>query len=182
MALPAHSPTNKTWKELDGYSEIYKKRTIEANEHMSKVIGAIKERDPDAIIVLIGDHGSWRYRDIWGKGDDPNQIMQAAGVDPTVVTLDVFGIMVAIYSNGRLRFLCLSDCYAGKSDAADIRLPVWRSVSHAAIGGRHIAPMAREEEALVDRARWQNAPALGALPAISQWLIGDRSHPIAAGI
>jgi hypothetical protein len=94
VALPAHSPTNKTWKELDGYSEIYKRRTIEANEHMSKMIAAIKERDPDAIIVLIGDHGSWRFRNIWGKGGDPNSIMDAAGTDPTVVTLDVFGIMV----------------------------------------------------------------------------------------
>ena len=142
VGLPAHSPTNKTWQELDGYSEIYKKRTAEANEHMSKVIAAIRERDPDAIIVLIGDHGSWRYRDIWGKGDDPNQIMEAAGTDPAVVTLDVFGIMIAIYSNGRcdsylypavtpvnvmrLIFACLSgDRSLMQPLAADISL-MWR--------------------------------------------------------
>jgi hypothetical protein len=101
VALPAHSPTNKTWQELDGYSEIYKRRTGEANAHMSKVIAAIKQRDPDAIIILIGDHGSWRYRNVWGKEKDPNAIMQAAGVEPMIVTLDVFGIMIAIYSNGR---------------------------------------------------------------------------------
>lgn len=101
VALPNHSPKNKTWEELDSYSGIYKRRTVEANEHMSKVIEAIKQRDPDAIIVLIGDHGSWRYRDVWGKRGDPNPIMTAAKIEPAVVTLDVFGVMIAIYSNGR---------------------------------------------------------------------------------
>jgi len=68
---------------------------------MSTVVAAIKDRDPDAIIVLIGDHGGWRYRKVWGKGGDPNETMDLAGVDPALVTLDVFGIMIAIYSNGR---------------------------------------------------------------------------------
>jgi hypothetical protein len=101
VALPAHSSSSRTWQELDYFSESYKKRTIEANAHMSTVVAAIKDRDPDAIIVLIGDHGGWRYRKVWGKGGDPNETMDLAGVDPALVTLDVFGIMIAIYSNGR---------------------------------------------------------------------------------
>jgi hypothetical protein len=142
VALPSHSPTNKSWQELGDYSEIYAKRTNDANAHMSKVIAAIKQRDPDAIIVLIGDHGSWRYRNVWGKGGDPNQIIEAADINPAIVTLDVFGIMIAIYSNGRcdslvyptltpvnvmrVIFACLSgDRSLAQPLAADISL-MWR--------------------------------------------------------
>lgn len=99
--LPAHSPTGVDWQGLGGFSEVYKRRTVKANEHMSAVISAIEDRDKSAIIAIIGDHGSWRYRDVWGEKGDPNAAMLAAGVDPTTVTLDIFGIMIAIDSGGK---------------------------------------------------------------------------------
>lgn len=99
--LPSHSDPQSTWRELGDFSEDFKDRTLKANTHMSEVVAAIRERDPNAIVILLGDHGGWRYRKIWGAGGDLNAAMHSAGVDPQLVALDISGIMIAIYSGGR---------------------------------------------------------------------------------
>lgn len=109
VPLPSHSPPRSTWRELGDFSQTFKDRTLRANEHMSEIVAAIRERDPKAIVILLGDHGGWRYRKVWSPGNDPNVAMDSVGVDPQLVTLDISGIMIAIYSGGR----CDSLIYPG---------------------------------------------------------------------
>ena len=106
--LPAHGP-NINWRELDNFSKTFKARTIAANEHMDKVVEAIKQNDHTAVVIFLGDHGGWRYKGVWRGDRDPNTAMDVAKVDPELVTLDMFGIMIAVYSNGR----CDDEIYAG---------------------------------------------------------------------
>jgi hypothetical protein len=59
-------------------------------------------------VIFLGDHGGLSYREVWLEDRDPNAAMDAAKVDPEIVTLDTFGIMIAVYSNGR----CDDEIYA----------------------------------------------------------------------
>ena len=99
---------------------------------MSEIVKAIRERDPKAVIILLGDHGGLRYRAVWGRsyffarrGDDPNAAMDAVGVDPQLVALDIAGIMIAIYSGGR----CDSLIYPGMTPVNVMRV-IFACLSH----------------------------------------------------
>ncbi|MGE0055331.1 MAG: hypothetical protein AB7S74_14085 [Hyphomicrobium sp.] len=105
--LPAHSP-GLPWLQLKGFERDFRERTARANEHMLATIDRIKTLDPTAVIAIFGDHGAMRYHQIWGAGD-PNQAFAEAGVSPEIVTLDRFGIMIAINSAG----LCDDQVYPG---------------------------------------------------------------------
>ena len=101
VSLPAHGPTDKSWLQLGDFEKQYVERTVSANEHMLQVMDAIRAKDPGAIIVVFGDHGAWRYRRVWSLDRDPNRSFERAGVSSETVTLDIFGAMIAFYSNGR---------------------------------------------------------------------------------
>ena len=69
---------------------------------MLRMIDKIWQADPDALIIVMGDHGSYRYSDAWKKGSyDPNTTFHAEGLDSDLVTLDYFGIMMAVGSHGK---------------------------------------------------------------------------------
>jgi hypothetical protein len=59
------------------------------------------EVDPEAFIVVMGDHGSWRYNKAWDGEDNPNDSFKVKGLDSDVITLDLFGIMLAVRSRGQ---------------------------------------------------------------------------------
>ena len=99
--LPSHSPRDKNWLQLKDFEQRFVERTRRANAHSLQVIDRIQATDPHAIIVMIGDHGAWRYRDVWTLDDDPNRSFRRAGVSGDIVTLDIFGTMIAVHSNGR---------------------------------------------------------------------------------
>jgi hypothetical protein len=99
--LPSHSPRDKNWLELKDFEQRFVERTRRANAHSLRVIDRIRATDPHAIIVITGDHGAWRYRDVWSLDEDPNRSFQRAGVSGDVVSLDIFGTMIAVHSNGR---------------------------------------------------------------------------------
>jgi hypothetical protein len=97
--IPAHAP-GLPWLQLGGFEQTFRENTKRANAHMLKTVDRIKAVDPEAIIVIFGDHGARRYNDVWGR-DDPNEAFKKAGVTPETVTLDQFGIMIAVHPAGR---------------------------------------------------------------------------------
>jgi hypothetical protein len=101
VALPGHGPTTKTWLDLEYFEREFVERTIESNVHSLDLIDRIRAKDPNAIIVIFGDHGAWRYRRVWSLDADPNRAFERAGLSPQTLALDLFGAMIAIYSNGR---------------------------------------------------------------------------------
>jgi hypothetical protein len=99
--LPSHAPRRKTWEALGDFEAVFRERTVYANEHMLTVVGRIRSHDPNAIVVILGDHGALRYRGLGTLDRDPNRAFARAGVDADVMSLDLFGIMIAMYSAGR---------------------------------------------------------------------------------
>ena len=118
--LPKHGPTDKTWLQLKGFEEGYVEATARANEHMLSVIDAIAAKDPEAIVVIIGDHGAWRYRKVWTLDADPNRAFEKAGIDPEIITYDIFGAMIAVRSRGR----CDDRVYPGVTPVNVMRIVI----------------------------------------------------------
>ena len=118
VSLPNHAPIGADWLQLKDFEQQFRDATVTANKLMLEVIDAIKAKDPGAIVVIIGDHGAWRYRRIWGHSEDPNVGIREAGVDPQIVSLDLFGIMIAIDSGGR----CDDLVYAGMTPVNIMRV------------------------------------------------------------
>jgi hypothetical protein len=100
IGLPGHGPTDRTWLTLKSFEQTFVDMTVRANEHMRTVIDAIAAKDPRAIIVIIGDHGAWRYRRVWTLDRDPNSAFEKAGIEPEIITDDLFGVMIAVRSTG----------------------------------------------------------------------------------
>lgn len=105
---PSHADLSVNWKDLGHFPKLYAERTAQANADMLKTIDRIRSSDPDAVVIIYGDHGSHRYNELWDS-DDPNAAFSAAGVPVEIVTLDQFGIMIAVASGG----LCEDYFYNG---------------------------------------------------------------------
>jgi hypothetical protein len=57
----------------------------------------LAENDPDAIVILLGDHGTYFNRNRWmGEKDDLNGNMLENGIQPAEVTRDLFEVFMAI--------------------------------------------------------------------------------------
>lgn len=97
--LPGHADFAFDWSKQGHFPQRYRSKTALANAHMLETIDRIQAVDPDAVIVIFGDHGAHRYNGL-GKQPDPNAAFATAGVSAETVTLDEFGIMIAIGSGG----------------------------------------------------------------------------------
>lgn len=152
---PSHADLAVDWREHDEFPKVYERRTQEANVHMLETIDRIRRIDPGAIIILYGDHGAHRYN-MLSATEDPNAAFAKAGVPVEHVTLDQFGIMIAVASGGacddyvydgmtptnmmRAIFACLAeDRNLLNGKAADISLSkgpnseLWRAADQGAV-------------------------------------------------
>jgi hypothetical protein len=98
--LPAHGG-GPFLRDNRVFENWYRENTRKANVHMLRTIDRLLEIDPDALIILAGDHGSYRYGDAWRGADNPNDAFEAKGLDSDAVTVDYFGILMAIHSRGQ---------------------------------------------------------------------------------
>jgi hypothetical protein len=100
---PNHAKRGKKWTELDDFEDSYRRELEDANRHMRHVVERIQSQDPNAFILLMGDHGGWRFGRSWHNKhtNDPNEAFEINGVPVETVTLDVFGILMAIETGGR---------------------------------------------------------------------------------
>jgi hypothetical protein len=63
--LPGHSSSfynSNNFKEFNQYKETYINAIDKANKLISDIINYVKENDKNAIIIFMGDHGSWLFR------------------------------------------------------------------------------------------------------------------------
>jgi hypothetical protein len=101
LPLPGHASSIRSWRDLKDYEQAYREFTSQANALMPRTIDRILEIDPNALIVIMGDHGSWRYNKAWNRESDPNDGFRTNGLDSNIVTLDLFGILLAVRSGGQ---------------------------------------------------------------------------------
>ena len=99
--LPNHSNKRLFFTRQAGFAEKFIERTQQANERMLSVGRRQDHRDdPNAIVVITGDHGAWRYAGAANTDSDPNKAFKQYGIGPQAATLDFFGVMIAIRSGG----------------------------------------------------------------------------------
>ncbi|MEW6077371.1 MAG: hypothetical protein AB1724_06150 [Thermodesulfobacteriota bacterium] len=99
--LPGHSPSRVKErtreginKAMEAFRSSYGSRVESANKHLLDLAQLITSRDPDSIVIIIGDHGSWGFRlreDADGKP-----------VSTPLFILDRFGVLAAMYAPNEL--------------------------------------------------------------------------------
>jgi len=112
-AGPKHTPPDGTysWKDSDGgWTREYIQYVQEANPLILELVHDIVTNDPAAIVILYGDHGAWKYRNIWAGGskeDDVNSlIFERRTISGEDLALDLFGTFMAVrFPNGNSRLL-----------------------------------------------------------------------------
>lgn len=104
-----HSPSRGTytWKQKDEWvsSGEYQEAIDKGNQELSEIVDLVVEKDPSAVIVLIGDHGSWRLRNIWNDSAKDiaklEQILIQNGESLDSLAHDIFGTFLAILMPGK---------------------------------------------------------------------------------
>jgi len=98
LPLPNHSKGSKDWNELAGFLETYPEQVELANSEILGIVDHVIQNDPSAFVVLMGDHGAVRFRDVWQTGDeqDLHEILSIRQVEEDKLALDLFGILLAI--------------------------------------------------------------------------------------
>jgi len=98
-----HAPGRQDF--LPRYSEewiasgIYKNRVKKSNEELIYIVEDIIKRDPESVIILLGDHGSRRLDGLWVKEQTLETLeakVRANGETLDSLTKDLFGILMAV--------------------------------------------------------------------------------------
>lgn len=102
-----HSPLSNEydWRQSDGeWVGKYVQEVKNSNPKILNTVDRIIEKDPNAIIILYGDHGAVKYRDIWtNRGDKSIEeiIYERKKISMEDLGLDLFGVFTAIrFPNG----------------------------------------------------------------------------------
>ena len=66
------------------------------NLMIEKFVDIVEKKDPDSFIILIGDHGAWRYGRVWLGDNNIHRMMEERGVQEATVAQDIFGTFLAI--------------------------------------------------------------------------------------
>jgi Sulfatase len=75
----------------------YKNSIDKSDAILIGLIRDLSEKDPDAIVILLGDHGAAFNRDCWiGENSDINENILQNGMQPAEVTRDLLAVFMAI--------------------------------------------------------------------------------------
>lgn len=100
-----HTPSNGSyrWQQKDEWvsSGEYQKAVDKGNQEIFEIVDLIIDKDPSAVIVLVGDHGAWRLRGIWWDLPAWNivnldAVLKQNGESLDNLASDVFGTLLAI--------------------------------------------------------------------------------------
>ncbi len=84
-------------RENNYWITTYKNAIARSDQTLINLIRELKRKDPGALVVLIGDHGAFFYRNCWmGKNADLNRNIEENGIAPAEVTRDIFKVFLAI--------------------------------------------------------------------------------------
>lgn len=88
------------WKlnRIDNYWVTkYRDLVAKSDVALIKFIADLNVKDPKAIVILLGDHGTYFNRDRWcGEKEDPNKNILKNDMKPIDVTRDLFEVFMAI--------------------------------------------------------------------------------------
>jgi len=75
----------------------YRNIVTKSDVVLIKLLRDFAEKDPESIVILIGDHGPHFNTRRWeGEKNDLNENMLKNGIQPTEVTRDLFEVFMAI--------------------------------------------------------------------------------------
>jgi hypothetical protein len=87
---------------------IYPTLRKRADKNLIAMLEIIHRHDPEALVILIGDHAPHRYSGIERGAEDVNAIIRSCGIEPRLVGRDNTGVLCAIkwpieyYSEGKV--------------------------------------------------------------------------------
>jgi len=102
-----HAPFWKySWKQKDEWvsSGAYRNNVNRGNQEIFEIVDLIADKDPSAVIILIGDHGATRLRHIWKEAEglaELEQFLGQNGESLDSLAHDIFGTFMAIRMPGK---------------------------------------------------------------------------------
>jgi hypothetical protein len=97
LGLSDHFPLY--WDRIGASAQEVKKYLEDlksVNLLISKFVKYLVPKDPDSIIILIGDHGAWKYGRVWLGDKSIHKMMEERSVQEAMVAQDLFGTFLAI--------------------------------------------------------------------------------------
>ncbi|WP_156360857.1 sulfatase-like hydrolase/transferase [Dethiosulfatarculus sandiegensis] len=92
---PGHFGAN--WDQISsGDLKDYTEKLKKSSEVIIDLSEYIINKDPNALVIWIGDHGVWRYRSVWHGDGDFHQNLKERDVDEELVSYDLFGTFFAV--------------------------------------------------------------------------------------
>ena len=97
-----HTPVTLEWSDLEYWEEAYPKEVEKHNPRFLELVDSIIEADPQAVILMLGDHGAWRYRGLANHDvrTDLSIVLQREGINEHILALDLFGVFQGIRHPG----------------------------------------------------------------------------------
>ena len=93
LRRPGHF--KKPWNKINN-KRWYPKRIKEANTVINELVDQILEKDPDAFIILVADHGAKRYRKVWMGKKSIHKTLKSRNISEATVARDLFATFLAI--------------------------------------------------------------------------------------
>lgn len=84
------------WYRVPHPAETYMKNYENAVNQLRQVAGTIKEHDPQALVVAVGDHGAYHWKGTSDGPDTPEKNALRNGVAPAALAYDFFGVVLGI--------------------------------------------------------------------------------------
>lgn len=95
----AHSNWRRTYEQLAKEIPAWDKRYLGLYEktvrEIRQVVDFLQEQDPEACIIVLGDHGAIKFRYSWENDQNPNVSLRACGLEPARVARDMCGVLAA---------------------------------------------------------------------------------------
>ncbi|MGE4290651.1 MAG: sulfatase-like hydrolase/transferase [Desulfovibrio sp.] len=84
------------WKHLAYWIDRYPHILQKSDAELLELVDYILLQDHAACIVLLGDHGAHRFRNIINNDQEPNAYLRKVGVDGKLVAEDMLGVFLGI--------------------------------------------------------------------------------------
>jgi len=94
--FPAHSPSNHVFADSTSRARVISemnRKVARLGEYFSSIKDFIQKKDPNAIIVFVGDHGGWLTR----SAQPGEKLREGLVLDRELIDLDRRGILLAVF-------------------------------------------------------------------------------------
>ena len=85
---------SKSWQEREEWKEEYRNLLDESDKRVIELLETIRELRPDAVVLLVGDHGALGSVNLWNE-TGPQSFGEVAGLAPDEVARDSLDVLFA---------------------------------------------------------------------------------------